>query len=479
MAVNTFQANTGYRDPQKAMTIKALEARAKAAAEATAQAIQPQTIAAPSQGWAQMVGALGANIQQGRAESAAAEGRDALAQAMAGVNMDTGPSMQDIAIIGQHDPELAQRMYEQAMKTRQENLNREDTQEFTAGESLLERQQREKLEADRNALTVSEGALQRKSSEGIATAGNVSSEKIATQNNVSQEGISAADNASQAAISAADNTAAAARTEAEIKARALQDQYNQENDPDSAVGKITHDFNQGVYNIPGQDQSHPETVKRYRDALAAENAKNTPASTQSKMDQELDVVEAKQWGGYQEAGSVASGRLQDLQMLNELGKAAPQGPLVGNALKFAEKFGITGLSDTGAAFNSIVKRMAPQMRVTGTGSTSDLEYRGMLDSLESLSNNPEANQAINAMMQAKARIEIERANIVDQVRNGVDAQGNPFTKQMARAKLSELRGRSIMPPQLRALIEANGGTIPTTDTPPADTDDDILSHDYS
>src|SRR4051812_42433489 len=96
---NIFQASTGYRDPNKALTLKALEARSKAASDAVATAMQPQVVSDPMQGNAGIADVLGASMRQGRVDRAEATGRADLANIMAGVNMDSGPDMNQIAQI--------------------------------------------------------------------------------------------------------------------------------------------------------------------------------------------------------------------------------------------------------------------------------------------------------------------------------------------------------------------------------------------
>lgn len=160
----------------------------------------------------------------------------------------------------------------------------------------------------------------------------------------------------------------------------------------------------------------------------------------------LDEGTAKNWSAWQEAGHVSAGQMQDMQMLDELIKIAPQGPLTG---RLAEAF--PGVSSAGDAFNSIVKRVAPTMRAPGSGSTSDIEYDGFLRSLPALRNKPEANAAISEMMKAKAGINIERSDVISQYSQ------NQITRNEAERRLGELNKRSIMTPALRQMLSGLGG----------------------
>jgi hypothetical protein len=175
---------------------------------------------------------------------------------------------------------------------------------------------------------------------------------------------------------------------------------------------------------------------------------------ESELGKKLAGEEAAVLGTFLKAGPVASATLGDLQMLDEVLQFAPQGPLSGTV---ASAF--PGISTAGAAAQSIIKRVAPTLRVEGSGSTSDVEYAGMLESLPSLSNYPEANAAISGMMKAKAQINIERANIVRAFQN---TDQGPEAAAAMRAALTELDNRSIMTPELRRLMSGLGGGTPTT-----------------
>lgn len=145
--------------------------------------------------------------------------------------------------------------------------------------------------------------------------------------------------------------------------------------------------------------------------------------------------------------------MKDMEMLDEIITMAPQGPITG---RLANAF--TGFNSAADAFNSIVKRVAPTLRAEGSGSTSDIEYNGMLKSLPQLASRPEANAAISAMMKAKAAINIERSEIVRAY------QSEEITVKGARKKLQELDERSIMTPELRTILSglapAQGGDDP-------------------
>ena len=127
----------------------------------------------------------------------------------------------------------------------------------------------------------------------------------------------------------------------------------------------------------------------------------------SKLREELQKGEAKNWTELQAAASVSAQTAQDLTIVDELIGMAPQGPVVG---RLAEAF--PGVSSSGAALDSIVKRLAPTLRVPGSGATSDIEYEGMLRGYPALRNKPEANMLISQIMKSKAAINVERGTII-------------------------------------------------------------------
>jgi len=174
--------------------------------------------------------------------------------------------------------------------------------------------------------------------------------------------------------------------------------------------------------------------------------------------EELAKRQADVWETYLTQGTVAASNAADFEVLGELIELAPQGPLQG---RLAGAF--PGVNSAADAFQSIVKRVAPSLRTEGSGSTSDIEYAGMLESLPMLARRPEANRAILELMKAKQQINIERASIVQQVTSGA------LTPNQARDMLREINSRSIMPDGLRKAME---GLSPADEqpvsTPPPD-----------
>jgi len=157
------------------------------------------------------------------------------------------------------------------------------------------------------------------------------------------------------------------------------------------------------------------------------------------------------FAGYLDKGSAAAASLTDLNVLQELASMSPSGVITG---RLAEAF--PEFNDVTALRQSIVKRVAPTLRVEGSGATSDLEFNAMLNSLGSLRNTPEANQAIIAVMQAKAQYNMERANIVRQY------QTEGLSLKQANEALFALEKQSRIPSQVQLILQSyREGSSPT------------------
>lgn len=164
---------------------------------------------------------------------------------------------------------------------------------------------------------------------------------------------------------------------------------------------------------------------------------------------ELAAPEAKQWSAIQEQGYKSAAIKQNMEMMLELAKQAPSGPILG---KLAEQF--PGFSNAGTAFNALQKQIAPTLRQPGSGSQSDIEYEGFLNSLPRLSNMTGGNEIIARTFIAKANIDMAKAQVIN------DALGGRLTPDQARQKLIELSQQSILTPEIRSIILQDSGEKP-------------------
>lgn len=182
---------------------------------------------------------------------------------------------------------------------------------------------------------------------------------------------------------------------------------------------------------------------------------NTGEGQDGALNKALSTKEGETWNAYKEAATVSASNAQDFEILGELLQLAPQGPITG---RLADTF--RGFNAAGDAVNSIVKRIAPTLRAPGSGSTSDIEYDGMLRSLPGLSSAPEANQMVLSIMQAKAQINMERGRIITAYQNGDMDIG------AARQAINELDSKSIMTPDMKKALLGLGSDGSVGDAPP-------------
>ena len=181
------------------------------------------------------------------------------------------------------------------------------------------------------------------------------------------------------------------------------------------------------------------------------NTGDTAGPDMPKQFEEMAKAEGQQWGAYQAASGKAAQVYSDINMLGQLLKLSPTGPASG---KFLQMFG--GINTNADAAKAIISRMAPSMRVAGSGSTSDIEVQMMMDSLGSLLNSPEANDLIHTAFKAKLGIDMKRGSIVNSAQNG------DITLKEARNQLQALNEKSIMSDPLRLLLQGQSGSATPT-----------------
>jgi hypothetical protein len=172
-----------------------------------------------------------------------------------------------------------------------------------------------------------------------------------------------------------------------------------------------------------------------------------------KLFETLATAEGKVWGTYVSQAGKAASTMSDINMLGQLLKLAPTGPVTGF---FAERF--KGFSSTADAIQGIIARLAPSMRVEGSGSTSDIEVQKMMDSLGSLRSSPEANDLIHTAFKAKLTLDVQRGKIVNKMQN------KEITVIEGRKALQKLNSQSILSEPLAALLYGTNSSASNTPT---------------
>jgi hypothetical protein len=137
---------------------------------------------------------------------------------------------------------------------------------------------------------------------------------------------------------------------------------------------------------------------------------------------EFGKKQADRWNNYITEGDKAHRELVDIRNMREIsarvgsqGAAADWKETLG---PYAEAVGVDlkNLSDI-QAFSSIIERLAPQQRAPGSGSTSDIEYKGFKKSLPTLIQNPDAREITLDTMEALKLETVKRAEIATQLAN--------------------------------------------------------------
>ena len=237
--------------------------------------------------------------------------------------------------------------------------------------------------------------------------------------------------------------AAAAGPQAALQAYMQAQQPTAPQDPFSTIGKLQADLAAGRITQAQYEQAAAGIGDR---GPLVSITGDTPPAADAELRSGLYENLGEEFKSYTTAGSNAAASMSDLEALQELSGLAPSGQITG---RLAEAF--PGLNDVAAVRNAIIKRVAPTLRAEGSGSTSDIEYAGMLNSLGSLTNTPEANAAIISVMQSKAQFNIDRANIVRKLT--IDSE---YTTQQALADLQTLEQNAGIPDQVQAILAMAG-----------------------
>lgn len=147
-------------------------------------------------------------------------------------------------------------------------------------------------------------------------------------------------------------------------------------------------------------------------------------------------TQAKRFDELAEGGQQAKQMISDIDTLTELGKNIGTGKGAEFKAKvgpYAEALGvpIKNLPDI-QAYEAIVNRVAPSLRVKGSGAQSDLELKNFLKSLPSLGNTPEGNALAGATIKGLQENKVRAAEIASKALNG------EITRPEADKQLREL-----------------------------------------
>jgi hypothetical protein len=151
---------------------------------------------------------------------------------------------------------------------------------------------------------------------------------------------------------------------------------------------------------------------------------------------EAGKSQAKRFDELAGEGQKARQMVSDIETLTELGKNIGTGKgaeITAKIGPWAESLGvpIKGLSDI-QAFEAIANRVAPSLRVPGSGAQSDFELKNFLKSIPALGNTPEGNAVVGATMKGLQENKIRASEIGSKALNG------EITRPQAEKMLREL-----------------------------------------
>lgn len=195
----------------------------------------------------------------------------------------------------------------------------------------------------------------------------------------------------------------------------------------------TNDIREFEYGV-----KNPAFARRQEALKAAGRTQVTTnvGKDEEAFDKEAGKIVAGRFNDLAAEGPQAKQMISDVQTLQQLGtqigtgKAAQAKATLG---PYAEALGvkIDGLSDI-QAYEAIVNRLAPNLRVKGSGAQSDLELKNFLKSLPSLGNTPGGNELISKTMEGLAANKAKAAEI------GSMALNKEITRKEAEKQLREL-----------------------------------------
>lgn len=207
-------------------------------------------------------------------------------------------------------------------------------------------------------------------------------------------------------------------------------------------------------------------------AGGAQTNVNVDTKGEGKFDEKMAEGQAKRYNEYIAEGDVAQGRLADIQTLREtsrrLGSQGSSANLKALIGPYAESLNIPvdGLSDI-QLYESITQRLAPTLRAAGSGSTSDIEFKGFQRAIGPLSNTPAAREMILDTFEAASRNDLARAEIASrlarkeinrgQAEKEIRALPNPLEGfRKYREANPDAVGQAIKESAQRQALERNG-----------------------
>jgi hypothetical protein len=210
----------------------------------------------------------------------------------------------------------------------------------------------------------------------------------------------------------------------------------------------TKEYNRAV------QQGYKGTLLDYQKELkeAGKPVTNINQQQESEFQKGAGKFYAERYGEMIKGASDAKELMTDIGSLRDLGSRINTGKTaeVMAALgPYAEALGvkIDGLGEM-QAYNAIVSKLAPRMRVAGSGATSDFEMQNFLKALPGLGKTPQGNEIIANTLEAVQQHKLASGDIANRVMSG------EITRQDGEKELKAL-GDPL------AMWRKNKGGLPT------------------
>lgn len=190
------------------------------------------------------------------------------------------------------------------------------------------------------------------------------------------------------------------------------------------------------YGIPDGQPAYKTRAGEIKFGPAGTKITNVNGDAETSFSKEAGKVTANRFNDLVADGQKSKQMMSDMTTLLDLGRGIGTGK--GAQLKavlgpYAQAAGIdvTGLPDI-QAYEAIVNRVAPSLRVAGSGAQSDYELKNFLKSIPSLGNTQEGNELATAVMTGLTQNKVQAAEISSR------ALAGEITRTEAEKQLREL-----------------------------------------
>jgi hypothetical protein len=185
------------------------------------------------------------------------------------------------------------------------------------------------------------------------------------------------------------------------------------------------------------------------------------------FDQAAGKHQAERFDKLVSGGMDAKAMRADLEALKDIGSRITTGKSAEMAEALGPYAGLVGIKIDGLddlqAYKSIVAKLAPRMRVVGSGATSDYEMRQFLEALPGLGKTPGGNEMIQATLQALQDHKEQAAEIASKAMNKeltpreadkmLRGLPDPLTSWKQANKQSTLQAGGATPPSIDVIVK--------------------------